>query len=72
MKSKIYNYVNDNKNVEVIKVANGLKIPVKDVFKIMEELRVEGFLKMCSPKSLDVSSDSSCFYTVTGKKYSKD
>ncbi|MBQ8797827.1 MAG: hypothetical protein IJZ56_06515 [Oscillospiraceae bacterium] len=69
MKKKIYDHIKEYGPVTVSDIFTTLNICGNHAFKLIEDLRANGFLRMRAPRPLSVNSDNSCFYITTGKEY---
>lgn len=71
MRGKIYSYIKNHPKVSISEVTLALNIAGYEVLKVVEELSVDRFIKMCPPVPLCVTNDNSCYYTVTEKIYTE-
>ena len=68
MKKKIYDYLKNNANSSIHKIAYELKLLEKDVLKTVQELESEHYICMTVlPSGNDAEPDNSSFYSVKNK-----
>lgn len=68
MKKKIYDYLKNNANSSIHKIADELKLPEPDVLKTVQELGDECYvcMKVLSLGN-EIENDNSCFYSVVNE-----
>ncbi len=68
MKKKIYDYLKNNANSSIHKIAYELKIYEQDVLKTVSDLESKYYICMkILPLGNDIEPDNSCFYSVINK-----